>query len=685
MSQSTQGAYRTFRPIVADADSDGTPDSQGLWQTGGRYLDPLVQFSRSDTAGLTNPADIIEYILRDIGLGDADIDAAAFAAAKTTFAAWGLEWHFGLWTKQDRQKLLAQLLTACAATLDVGVRVGLRVLGGPVGVVGLGDVIRTSKNGPGTFGYSSKTASAEDAGYIGWRQSTSPEDELLRVLVPVDDSTDNPSTNILALGMITNPDHAQRIGSIYYQRKLTGKAAIVATLSSVWAGLQAGDTVTISPAMYGGPYPVEIDSVTIGKDLQIEIRATRYACTISQFSGLSFSSISLAIDSSTNPNNVWRLPSSGPDGAVGLNAMTGRLRIGDDIVLDAGAGALEMGNLTEGPGMSYRDGVLQLLGAALRIAASAAADVRSDLNVENGATAGATWGVNVSGQPTSLADLDATAANELDGKAVTFYQEEEPTGSTGDIWFDTNNNYRMYRYDGTSWVAVQDSAAASAAAQTAQNNADLAQATADGKVVTFYQTTAPTADGTGDLWYNSDDKKLKRWDGSSWDEVSNAFNNTSELTDGASLGLTATWSNVSGSGKPADNADKTKTVIDGGLITTGTIKDADDSLVINFSDKTITFYNTLKLNNYSEIYAPSIGTLMLVIASEQDIRIQSDQEVFLSGTAVRTNTLSRINADGGYGPSIEGTQFLTKLNELTNDWELHVKHNGTYRGHVVLV
>jgi hypothetical protein len=66
--------------------------------------------------------------------------------------------------------------------------------------------------------------------------------------------------------------------------------------------------------------------------------------------------------------------------------MTGRLRIGDDIVLDAGAGALEMGDLAEGPGMSYRDGVLQLLGASLRIAASAAANVRSDLNVADGAT-----------------------------------------------------------------------------------------------------------------------------------------------------------------------------------------------------------------------------------------------------------------------------------------------------------
>jgi hypothetical protein len=87
MPQSTHGAYRTFQPIVADTDSDGTPDDQGLWRSGGRYLDPLVQFSRSDTAGLTNPADVIEYILRDIGLGDSDIDADAFASAKSTFAA----------------------------------------------------------------------------------------------------------------------------------------------------------------------------------------------------------------------------------------------------------------------------------------------------------------------------------------------------------------------------------------------------------------------------------------------------------------------------------------------------------------------------------------------------------------------------------------------------------------------
>jgi hypothetical protein len=198
-------------------------------------------------------------------------------------------------------------------------------------------------------------------------------------------------------------------------------------------------------------------------------------------------------------------------------------------------------------------------------------------------------------------------------------------------------------------------------------------------------------DDSGNFYLNGSDSHGLTWNGSTLDingniTVQNPSTVRSALNveNGATAG--ATWGvNIDGADKPADNADKTKTVIDGGLITTGTIKDADDNLVINFSDKTITFYNTLKLNNYAEIYAPSIGTLMLVIASEQDIRIQSDKEVILSGTTVKTNTLSRITADNGYGPSIEGTQFLTKLNEQTNDWELHVTHNGTYRGHVVLV
>jgi hypothetical protein len=165
----------------------------------------------------------------------------------------------------------------------------------------------------------------------------------------------------------------------------------------------------------------------------------------------------------------------------------------------------------------------------------------------------ANWGT-VTGRPTSLAELDSAAANQLDGKSVTYYQSSQPaSGDTGDIWFDTNDSYKMYSFNGASWVLVQDSAAASAAAQAAQADATVAQSTADGKITTFYNSAS--GQQTGDLLYSG--SLLYRWSGSSWNRISNDFTSTSQLSDGAGLGQTAVWSSVSGAGKPADNADVT--------------------------------------------------------------------------------------------------------------------------------
>jgi hypothetical protein len=110
----------------------------------------------------------------------------------------------------------------------------------------------------------------------------------------------------------------------------------------------------------------------------------------------------------------------------------------------------------------------------------------------------------------------ATAQATADGKIDTFYQDGAPSGvSGGDLWFDTDDGNTLYRYSGTAWVVATDSDLA-----TAISNAATAQSTADGKVATFYQDDAPTAEGTGDLWVDTNDgNKLYRWSGSAWTVV----------------------------------------------------------------------------------------------------------------------------------------------------------------------
>jgi len=89
-----------------------------------------------------------------------------------------------------------------------------------------------------------------------------------------------------------------------------------------------------------------------------------------------------------------------------------------------------------------------------------------------------------------------------------------------------------------SSAAIQDGAVTSAKTDfytnlvnsitAAQNKADLAQATADGSITTYFQAAAPWANGdataggatnpstkVGDIWYDSDDGQAYRWSGAS--------------------------------------------------------------------------------------------------------------------------------------------------------------------------
>lgn len=125
--------------------------------------------------------------------------------------------------------------------------------------------------------------------------------------------------------------------------------------------------------------------------------------------------------------------------------------------------------------------------------------------------------------PIIIAISDAEAA--ADGKIVSFFQTSAPTATgVGDIWFDTDDSNKMYRWSGSAWVLARDTGIT-----TAISTASDALATADGKVTTYFQTSAPTAEAVGDLWFDTDDNnKLYRWNGSSWvlstdNRVTNGF------------------------------------------------------------------------------------------------------------------------------------------------------------------
>lgn len=207
---------------------------------------------------------------------------------------------------------------------------------------------------------------------------------------------------------------------------------------------------------------------------------------------------------------------------------------------------------------------------------ASAANAESDINalntyngpVDAGATDNTVANQALADAATAIANA-ATAQAAADGKIVSFYQDSAPTADgIGDFWIDTNDDNKLYRWQGSSWVSVRDGSIADAQsdATTALGNAATAQATADGKITTFYQASPATADDAGDIWVDTDDGNrvyIATAAGSgSWVAVADiTANNTANNTSNVGTLPTSTvqgW---------AHSSDTTK--IDGGLVYVG--------------------------------------------------------------------------------------------------------------------
>ena len=131
---------------------------------------------------------------------------------------------------------------------------------------------------------------------------------------------------------------------------------------------------------------------------------------------------------------------------------------------------------------------------------------------------------NVAGATVSNSNI--VAANVIgSGKSfttkppVTFRQDAVPTSITdGDLWYDTDDGNKLYRANavgvssivtsGNGWYATVDAtiAVADGKAVAAQNTANSALSTANGKNVSFYQDAVPTSVAEGDMWFDTDDE-----------------------------------------------------------------------------------------------------------------------------------------------------------------------------------
>ncbi len=106
---------------------------------------------------------------------------------------------------------------------------------------------------------------------------------------------------------------------------------------------------------------------------------------------------------------------------------------------------------------------------------------------------------------TALANAGA-AQSTADGKNTVYYQAAEPSGGTykvNDVWFDSDNSYKMYKYGGAAWVGVEFGT--NAIENLAITNAKIADATIEsakivsldcGKITTGSLSAVITTSGT---------------------------------------------------------------------------------------------------------------------------------------------------------------------------------------------
>ncbi|WP_411838672.1 hypothetical protein [Paracoccus sp. ME4] len=131
---------------------------------------------------------------------------------------------------------------------------------------------------------------------------------------------------------------------------------------------------------------------------------------------------------------------------------------------------------------------------------------------------------------------DITTVSATASRARTFRQGTTPVGPlAGDIWFDTSQGNRAFRWSGSAWVPtddtrIEDTAAAVTAEAIARANGDSSLASQINTVSavanrarTFRQGTAPTGALVGDIWYDTSNGNIpKRWSGSAWLDVDDA-------------------------------------------------------------------------------------------------------------------------------------------------------------------
>lgn len=217
-TQSTHNSHRLVQFLIDETQS---PAANGVWTQGAAMLLPFVKYSRSDTVNITNPADIIAYILRDMGVKSSHIDTgtgSTFEAAKATFSARGLVWQGGFWEKQSREAVLSSLLSMCDAYLYEGNKIELHVFTNS-------NHEFFDKTLESSFRVNPTLTSQNNGGPVEWQGLDTPQDVLpgktTVSIDPFEDDVTSPSRQPFQYRFQYGTILPQKAGILFYQKQHT--------------------------------------------------------------------------------------------------------------------------------------------------------------------------------------------------------------------------------------------------------------------------------------------------------------------------------------------------------------------------------------------------------------------------------------------------------------------------------
>jgi hypothetical protein len=231
-----------------------------------------------------------------------------------------------------------------------------------------------------------------------------------------------------------------------------------------------------------------------------------------------------------------------------------------------------------------------------------------------------------------------------------------PTSPTdGDIWVDTNTPVTIKTRVAGAWVVGgKVPTALSHVDSTADTKLSGIAVGATANVVSQGVLASRPAGANGDFYYATDTTTLYQKVAGAWVAAANNYTNTNQLTDGAGLGQTATWSNVAN--RPADSA-IFNSYLDPKIAAAG---------MTTFNQwKAWEFNSTLDGWTYLGMSPPTIGANSLTITSSGTDPILYSPTIALNGAAY-DKVRMRVKRLNSTGIGWDGSLFWNNANHGDN-------------------